>query len=163
MILGLSGLTNKINFKIINRNSIFLLLAGILTFIMLISSISLIPNILESNHDKLIANEQMELTSQWFVNYDPNYKNENIYSDLSPNFSWYLKTNVKQVPIFKDNQTFSNGIKNYTFNQEDSNQFNNFLTTNNADYYFCIREGLNLSSYYSIKELGYVTIYKKKI
>ena len=37
--------------------------------------------------------------------YDPNYKNKNIYSDLWPNFSWYLKTNVKPVPIFKDNYT----------------------------------------------------------
>ena len=163
MILGLSQLSNKLNLKIMNRNSIFSLIAVILTVIMLFSSASLIPNILESNHDKLIANEQMKLTSQWFVNYDPNYKNENIYSDLSPNFSWYLKTNVKQVPIFKDNQTFANSIKNYTFNQEDSNQFNNYLITNNADYYFCVREGLNLTSYYPIKELGYVTIYKKKI
>ena len=163
MILGLSELSNKINLKIINRNSIFSMIAVILTVIMLFSSASLIPNILESNHEKLIANEQMKLTSQWFVNYDPNYKNENLYSDLSPNFSWYLKTNVKQVPIFKDNQTFANNIKNYTFNQEDSNQFNNYLITNNADYYFCVREGLNLTSYYPIKELGYVTIYKKKI
>ncbi len=46
------------------------------------------------------------MASQWFISYDPDYKNQNIYSDLWPNFSWYLKTNVKPVPIFKDNQTF---------------------------------------------------------
>ena len=116
---------------------------------------------METNNDKVVANQQMKLASQWFVNYDPNYKNENIYSDLSPNFSWYLKTNVKSVPVFKDNQTFPNGVKNYTFNQEDSNQFNNYLLNNNADYYFCVREGLNLTDYTPIKQFGIVTIYKR--
>ncbi len=103
----------------------------------------------------------MKLASQWFESYDPDYKNQNIYSDLWPNFSWYLKTNVKPVPVFKDNQTFANGAKNETFNQADSNQFNNYLVTNNADYYLCVREGLNLTSYTPIKQFGIVTIYKK--
>ena len=104
----------------------------------------------------------MENAAQWFVNYDPAYKTQNIYSDLWPNFSWYLKTNVKPVPIFKDNQTFYNGgVINNTFNQEDSNQFNNYLMDNNAEYYFNVRPGLNLKSYTPINKFGNVTIYKK--
>ena len=102
------------------------------------------------------------MASQWFVSYDPNYKNQNIYSDLWPNFSWYLKTNVKPVPIFKNNQTIKDGgVTNNTFNQADSNQYNNYLLTNNADYYLCVRPGLNLTSYNPIKKFGIITIYKK--
>ncbi len=69
----------------------------------------------------------MKIASQWFVSYDPNYKNQNIYSDLWPNFSWYLKTNVKPVPVFKDNQTFPNGVKNATFNQADSDAIQSII------------------------------------
>ena len=51
--------------------------------------------------NNVIFNEQIQSASQWFESYDPNYENQNIYSDLWPNFSWYLKTNVKPVPIFQ--------------------------------------------------------------
>ena len=162
MILGLSEISSRIKLRYKNKNITFPVLAVILTVIMLSSTATQIPQILESNNDKVIANQQMIQSSQWFMSYDPDYKNKNIYSDLWPNFSWYLKTNVKPVPIFKDNQTFTNGVKNSTFNQEDSNAYNNFLVTNNADYYFCLRPGLNLTSYTPIKQFGIVTIYIRK-
>lgn len=162
MILGLSGISSGIKFKFKNINIIFPVFAVLLTVIIFLSTATQIPDILEANNDKVIANNQMEQASQWFINYDPNYKNHVIYSDLWPNFSWYLKTNVKPVPVFKDNQTFPNGVKNATFNQTDSNQYNNYLVTNNADYYFSVRQGLNLTSYMPVKEIGYVIIYKKK-
>ena len=104
----------------------------------------------------------MELASQWFINYDPDYKNENIYSDLSPNFSWYLKTNVKPVPFLRIIKHFQMELKIIHLIKQDSNAFNRYLIKNNADYYFCVREGLNLTSYTPIKQFGYVTIYKKK-
>ena len=161
MILGLSEISNNINIKFKNRDMVFPVLAIILTFIMLFTAASQISAILVSNNDKVTTNEQMKLASQWFESYDPDYKNQNIYSDLWPNFSWYLKTNVKPVPVFKDNQTFANGAKNETFNQADSNQYNNYLVTNNAEYYLCVREGLNLTSYTPIKVVGNVIIYKR--
>ena len=161
MIFGLSEISNSINIKFKNRNILFPVLAIILTCIMLFTAASQISAILVSNNDKVTINENMKLASQWFESYDPDYKNQNIYSDLWPNFSWYLKTNVKPVPVFKDNQTFANGAKNETFNQADSNQFNNYLVTNNADYYLCVREGLNLTSYTPVKVFGNVIIYKR--
>ena len=72
------------------------------------------------------------------------------------------KTNVKKVPIFKDNMTYENGVKNYTFTQSDSIAFNSYLVENNADYYLSIRKGLNLTSYVPIKQFGYLIVYKKK-
>jgi hypothetical protein len=161
LILGLTEITNRIKLRINGRNLSFILISTILLVIMLFSTVSQLNDILEVNNNKVVANNEMKQASQWFVSYDPNYKNQNIYSDLSPNFSWYLKTGVKTVPVFKNNQTYPNGVKNYTFNQADSNAFNNFLVTNNADYYLCVREGLNLSSYTPIKQFGIVTIYKK--
>ncbi len=161
MILGLSEISGRIHVQFKNQNLIFPALAIILTIIMLMSASSQIPAILSSNNDKVILNNEINQSSQWFMNYDPNYKNQNLYSDLGPNYSWYLQTDVKTVPVFKDNQTFANGVKNETFNQADSQQFNNFLITNNADYYICLREGLNLTDYTPIKQMGDVTIYKR--
>ncbi|WP_158304883.1 glycosyltransferase family 39 protein [Methanobacterium lacus] len=161
MILGLSEISNRVPIQFKNRNLIFPILTVILVSIILISTASQIPEILNSNNDKVKLNNEIIQSGQWFMNYDPNYKNQSIYSDLGPNYSWYLQTDVKSVPVFKDNQTFANGVKNETFNQADSEQFNNFLITNNADYYICLREGLNLTSYTVIKQMGEVTIYKK--
>ena len=160
MILVLSKISNTLNFKIRNINIVFPVIAIILTSIILLSTVNEIPNILTSNNNEIIANQQIESASQWFANYDLNYNNQNIYSDLSPNFSWYLKTDVKQVPVFKNNQTFIN-VNTNSFTQQDSNEFNNYLVTNNADYYLSIRQGLNLKSYMPIKQIGSIIIYKR--
>jgi hypothetical protein len=167
MILGLSKVFNAIKFKIRNKNILFPSFAIILIIILLFSTATQISVVLQANNNEAVTNEQVQMASQWFINYDPNYKNQNVYSDLWPNFSWYLKTNIKPVPIFKNNQTFADvgGLKNSTFNQADSNQFNNYLIDNNVEYYFSVRPGLNLTSYKPIKEfnntLGNVVIYKR--
>ena len=163
MILGLSEISKLIKVNIRKRNLIFPFIAIILTSIMLLSTASEIPYILQTNQDNVIFNEQIESASAWFVSYDPNYKNEILYSDLWPNFSWYLKTNVKPVPVFKGNQTFLVGVIDFNFNQTDSNEFNQYLVSNKAQYYFSVRRGLNLTSYTPIKEFGDLIIYKKKI
>lgn len=161
MILGLSEISSRINIKFRDHNIVFPVIVLILIIILLLSTASQISEIKISNNDKVILNKEIIQSSQWFASYDPNYKSQDIYSDLGPNYSWYLQTDVKTVPVFKDNQTFANGVKNETFNRADSEQFNNFLVTNNADYYFSLREGLNLTSYTIIKQMGDVTIYKR--
>ena len=162
MILGLSEISKIIKLKFRNMNVTFPIIAIILTSIILLSTASLIPEIVPANKDIIVQNEQIELASQWFVSYDPNYKNQNIYSDIWPNFSWYLKTNVKMIPTLSAYVANPDGIKNYTINQADMTAFNNYLITNNADYYLSDIPGLNLKSYTSIKDFGNVTIYKKK-
>jgi hypothetical protein len=168
IILGFSKFFTEVKIKIRNINVLFPTFAIILTIILLLSTANEMPNILSNNNNLLVTNEQVEQASQWFMSYDPNYKNQNIYSDLWPSFSWYLKMNVKPVPIFKNNESFADvgAAKNNTFNQADSNQFNNYLVNNNVDYYFCVRPGLNLTSYKPLKEfdnaLGNVIIYERK-
>ncbi len=163
MILALSEISNKIRYLIGERNVVFPILAVGLTFIILLSTASLLPQILQANNGSLTLNEQIDSASQWFGSFDPDYKDQNIYSELSPNFSWYLKTNVKSVPLFYDNQIFPLGTVNaVTLTQADSNAFNKYLVTNNVNYYLSVRQGLNLTSYKPIKQFGGIIIYQRK-
>ena len=162
MILGLSEISKAIKLNFRNMNVTFPIIAIILTSIILLSTASIIPQIVPANKDIVVQNEQIELASQWFMSYDPNYKNQNIYSDTWPNFSWYLRTNVKMVPTFSAYVTNPDGVRNYTINQADVTAFNNYLIANNADYFLSDIPGLNLKSYTLIREFGNVTIYKKK-
>ena len=143
----MSELSNRIKINVKSKNITFPLLAILLTTIILLSTASYLPLVQQTNSNQGVANKETKLASQWLTSYDTNYKNKIIYADSWPNFSWYLKTNVNPTPIFKDNQSFSEGIKNYNFNQQDSNAFNNYLTTNNAYYYLSVHQGLNLTSY----------------
>ena len=117
LILGLSGVSNRLKFKIRNRNITFPVIALILTFILLLSTVSYLPSIQQANNDTKILNQNTILATEWLASYDPDYKNKTIYSDLWPNFGWYLKTDVKMVPVFKDNQSYSGGVKDLTLLQ----------------------------------------------
>ena len=44
-------------------------------------------------------NENIIHASDWFMNYDPDYKNKVIYSDIWPYFGWYLKTSETYARI----------------------------------------------------------------
>jgi 4-amino-4-deoxy-L-arabinose transferase-like glycosyltransferase len=158
MVLGLNTVSNALNFKIRNIKMILPVLTIILTAFILFSTFSQLPIIMQANNGITLADEQVKMASQWVINYDPDYKNKIIYSDLSPNFSWYLNTTVKQLVLPTTNLTISNG-NNVTSNRDVA--INNYLSSNGADYYLCDIQGLNLNSYKSIKQFGNVTIYQR--
>ncbi|MCE7697944.1 MAG: glycosyltransferase family 39 protein, partial [Methanobacterium paludis] len=163
LILGLSGVSNRLKFKIKNRNITFPVIALVLTFILLLSTASYLPIVQQANNDTKITDENIIIASEWLANYDPDYKNKTIYSDLWPYFGWYLRTNVKMVPVFKDNQSYSGGvggIKNQTFNQNDIRALNNYLNSNNLDYYLSVRQDFNLTSYKPVKQFGNLIVYE---
>ena len=162
LILGLSEVSERLKFKIKNRNITFPLIAVVLTLILLLSTVSYLPIVQQANNDTKILNQNIVLATEWLTNYDHDYKNKTIYSDLWPNFSWYLKTYVKMVPVFKDNQSYSGGVRRIKLLiQDDIKAFNNYLKGNNADYYFSIRKDLNLTSYKQIKQFGNVIVYER--
>jgi 4-amino-4-deoxy-L-arabinose transferase-like glycosyltransferase len=161
LIVGLSWVSNNLDYKIKNRNVTSYIFAIIITLMILSFTTSYLPGIPDANYNLKVMNDNVASASEWLVNYDPNYKNKTIYSDIWPYSGWDLKTNVKMMPIFKDNQTFYCGVKNYSFSPEDSIQSNSYLKTNNVDYYFCTLPGLNLTSYKSIKQFGNVIIYTR--
>jgi hypothetical protein len=148
MILGLSEISNLLNFNIKNINVVFPIIAIILTLFILFSIATQLPIIMQGNNGIKLADEQTVMASQWLVGYDPNYQNKNIYSDLSPNFSWYLNTNVKQIPVL---------------NSDNDTTINNYLVSNGVEYYLYDGLGLNLSSYKLIKQFGNVTIYQNNV
>ncbi|MCE7697945.1 MAG: hypothetical protein K8E24_003615, partial [Methanobacterium paludis] len=138
LLLGLNAVSERLKFKIKNRNITFPLIAVLLTLILLLSTASYLPTVQQANNDTKITDENIIIASEWLASYDPDYKNKTIYSDLWPYFGWYLKTNVKMVPVFKDNQSYSGGVggvRNQTFNQNDIKALSNYLKSNNPLYY----------------------------
>ncbi len=162
LILGLQEVSNGLKFKIKNKNVTFPLIAVILTAAILLSTASYLPTIKQANEKNKITSENIESASQWLINYDPDYKNKTIYSDMWPNFSWYLQTNVKMVPVFMNGQSYSGGVKEFNLTPKDNIAYNNELDSNKADYYLCLRKGLNLTHYTSAAQFGNVIIYKRK-
>ena len=161
MILGLSEVSSRLKFKIKNKNVTFPVIAIILTAVILLSTVSYLPVIKQANKDNTMTNENIVLASQWLADHDHNYKNDVIYSDLWPNFSWYLQTNVKMMPVFMNGKSYSGGVKDFNLTPQDNIAYNKQLDDSNADYYLCIRQGLNLTYYKPVKQFGDVIIYKK--
>jgi hypothetical protein len=151
MILGLSIVSNALNFKIKNINVVLIVITVILTAFILFSTAGELPSIMHANNDVTVAYKHTEMASQWLTFYDSDYKNKNIYSDLPPNFSWYLNTKVKQAPLLNGTNT----------NPKNGIILNNYLVANNAEYYLSDSPGLHMSSYMLIKQFGNVTVYKR--
>ncbi|MEN4029454.1 MAG: glycosyltransferase family 39 protein [Methanobacterium sp.] len=163
LILGLSGISNRLKFKIKNFNVIPSILAISLIILILLSTTSYLPSIIQASQKYKVTNEIIISASEWFINYDPDYKNKTICSDIWPYFGWYLKTNVRPMPEFKGDQKFYGGITDYNLTSQDNIAYNKELEINNADYYFCNRPELNLTSYKPIKQFGKLIIYKRSV
>ncbi|MTK65003.1 MAG: glycosyltransferase family 39 protein [Methanobacterium sp.] len=161
MILGLSEISKRIKLEYNGRNITFTLLAVIISILAISSAVSQMPLIMQGNQDNVLFNQEISSASTWISVNDPGYKDQEIYSDLWPNFSWELKTDVKPVPVFKGNNSFFIGVINFSFDQADSDKFNSYLVNNNADYYLSVRQGLNLTSYTPVKNFGDLIIYKR--
>ena len=144
---GLSEISNRIPLKIRKNNITFPLIAVFLTLLIFFSTASVLPDIRQSNDIYKVNNEIMNSANEWFINYEPDYKNKIIYSDMVHYSGWYLKTNVSS--IYLKNQKHQELI------------YNRELENNNVDYYFSIQKGLNLTSYKPIKQFGNLIIYEK--
>lgn len=161
LILGLSEISKRLSCNFRDKNITFPVLSITLICIMLLSTASYLPGLIEANHETKVTNDVVSSASSWFISYDPSYKNKVIYSDLWPYFGWYLKTDVKPIPIFKDNQKFYDNVKDPNFTAEDNAAFNNELQNINADYYLCSWQEVNLTSYTLIKRVGTLAIYER--
>jgi hypothetical protein len=106
--------------------------------------------------------ENVVISSNWIKDYDSEYKNKTIYADFYwPYYSWYLKMNVKGMPILKYGKSYYYELENYHPNNNDNIAYNDELNKNNVDYYFCIRKELNLTEYKPIKQFGIIKLYKR--
>lgn len=160
LILGLNNISNtfKLNFK--DKNILFPIISVFLIVGLLISTTS---SLIDSKKDSVKESTVKDVisSSKWFKNYDPDYKTKVIYSDYYPYSTWYLRTDIKKMPILKDNNEIYAPLKNLSLDNDDFKQYENKLLTNNADYYFCVNTKLNLTSYKIIYNSGNVYIYQK--
>lgn len=160
LLLGLRIVFNKLTVKFKKGNLVFPAFALILTVLILLSTASILPSIQEGYQGFKTTNEKVALASEWFANYEPEYRNKVIYSNLWPYLAWHLKTDVNIMFTIKDNQGYLGGVKNNTFTQQDILAYNKYLVDNNADYYFS-SNNLNLTSYKPIKQFGSLIIYER--
>jgi 4-amino-4-deoxy-L-arabinose transferase-like glycosyltransferase len=160
LILGFSEISTKLKFKIKIKN-LTSILSLILIAIMLVSTISYVPGIINNNEPTKEKVEMSVLASNWLKNYDPNYKNKVIYADYWSYFSWYLKMDVKPMLVYKDGEAYTYQLKDYKVDKLSNIAYNNELNQNNAYYYFSNRECLNLAYYKPIKQFGFITLYQR--
>ena len=90
----------------------------------------------------------VQSASDWLEDYDPNYQNENIYSNYDPAFTWTLKKEV----IFALLGSYNN-----------STMFSQYLTNNSAEYYLDVytEPKMDIPGYHIIKNVNTIAIYQK--
>lgn len=161
MMRGFSWTISQFGFKIKNHNITQIIFALFITLLVIFSSFSSFSGIQEANNELKTLNEDSIAISDWFMQYDPDYKSKVVYSDFWPYSGWYLKMNVSKMPIFRDGDILYCGAKNYNFTEQDITAYNNELESHNADYYFSMRKGLNFTSYHPIKQIGLLILYQR--
>ncbi|MCE7699570.1 MAG: hypothetical protein K8E24_012435 [Methanobacterium paludis] len=158
LVEGLDFVSNKLQFKIKNKNITFSFLSVILLIMISFSTVSYLNEMPRTDN----AVQETITASNWLQNYDPDYKSKVIYADTFwPYYSWYLRMDVNPMPIFEDGKIYDYELKSYSLDAQDNAAFNQKLDENNVYYYFSIRRGLNLTGYKPIKEFKYTTLYEK--
>ena len=130
---------------------------------MLTTTFSYIQEIPKENSDSITLRGDVISASQWLKEYDPSYKDKIICADFWQYFGWYLQTDIKKMPIFRNNQIIYSESKDHNFTYEDNIAFNNELETNNAYYYLCSHPQLNITNYKLIRRFGVIGVYEKLV
>lgn len=160
LILGLNELSNKFKFKIKDHNKSFQIISIIIVAVLLFSTTNTLSGLYEASDKESVVTDIYH-ASKWFKNYDPSYKDKIIYSDYYPYSTWYLRTDIKKMPILKDNKEILARLKEINLSNEDFKAYDKKLSNNNAEYYFCVNAKLNLTLYKLINKFGDVYIYQK--
>ncbi|EKQ52696.1 MAG: hypothetical protein B655_1652 [Methanobacterium sp. Maddingley MBC34] len=158
---GLSFSTETFQLKFKKKNLTLYIFSLILVLLMISSTFSQLSAIETVNTNNKVFTENVSDACSWLMNYDHDYKSKVIYADLWSCFAWYLQTDVGKMPIFRNNQTLYQGVKDYNFTAEDKMAFDNELNKTNPDYYFCIYKDMSFTNYEAIQRFGSVTIYKR--
>ena len=146
MVLGLSNtgnliarLTNKLNHKKIISGALILILA-----------VTLFASALQPYEDKVPYKVYgfLEEGAKMMKTYDPQYKEQVIFSDQWPALSWYLKMDVR---------------RGYPQDFKTSDEFSQMLKNSNATYFISTngRGSLNMEGYSKVANDKIVYIYKR--
>lgn len=161
LMRGFTLTTSQFGIKIKNRNITHYLFSGFLILIIIFSTYNYLPSISETNKNLTELNDGNNNVSVWLMNYDLNYKNKVIYSDIWPYSGWSLKRNVSKMPQFHNNQAIYTGARDYNLTTQDILDYNQELDSNKADYYISITPGLTFVNYRPIQQSGRVIVYQR--
>lgn len=161
LMRGFTLTTSHLGIKIKNRNVTHYLFSGFLIFLIIVSTYNYLPSINETNNYLTELNEGNINVSSWLMNYDPEYKNKVIYSDIWPYSGWSLQRNVSKMPQFRDNQAIYTSANDYNLTNQDIMDYNHELDFNLADYYISITPGLTFVNYRPIQQSGRVILYQR--
>lgn len=159
--MGFFLVVERFNWKYKNVNLVKIVLSSFLIIMILFSTTSYLLNLYDGRTGDRTTNDYALAASNWFKEYEPDYKNKIIYADYWPYFNWHLKTELTPMPVVKDGKLYYYRLKNYKVDTNSNMQYSKILDENNADYYFSDKTGLNLTSYKLIKQFGIITIYQR--
>lgn len=140
IILGLSSLLEKFNFKNEHLKTALYLMVGLL--FLSYSTVTYIGHVHQEGYGFY-----MQSACNWLKEYDPNYQDKVIYSNYDPAATWCLKKEVKfGVPrLYADLEAFSN-----------------YLIEGGADYYIdAYSTNPDIPGYHIIHNLETITIYER--
>lgn len=161
LIRGFNFVIKRFKFEYKNLNLTKLLLSITLIIMLIPSTTAYLYYMPEDKISITVDNEDIYSASSWLMEHDSSYKNKIIYSDYWPFISWYLKTNVKAMPAFRNDKIYYYRLKDYNVDFITNALYNKELNDNNVDYYLSNIMGLNLTSYKPIKQFGRIVIYKR--
>ena len=145
LILAFNEIWNLWTLKSNYQNLIYWTLIALLVVMTISSAVISIHEIPDNESQIKYISNNIQIVSQWLKDNEPQYTDKIIYSEQWPEFSWYLRTHVRQIPSFNTTESYEN-----------------MLNTDKADYYISFKEELNLTNYQPIKKFGIITIYKRK-
>jgi hypothetical protein len=162
ILLGIKVSFNQFSIKIRNIKISSIISLFFIIFILFSITISLD----QLSYYKEPGAEDVIAASNWLKNYDSQYQEKTIYSNYFwPHFSWYLKMNVKELPLFhggKSIQFYSiTKYYNSTITEQDNFLYCTFIESHQPDYIFSIHPNLKCKGYIKIKSMGTINIYKK--
>jgi hypothetical protein len=82
----------------------------LLVVMSLLSAVTSIQEIPANESQMKCISNNIQTASQWLKDNDPQYHDKIIYSERWPQFSWYLRTNVRQMPSFSTRKLYENQL-----------------------------------------------------
>jgi 4-amino-4-deoxy-L-arabinose transferase-like glycosyltransferase len=145
LILTFNYIGNLWTLKEDYQNLIYRMLIIVLVVMIISSAVLPIHEIPDNESQMKYISNNVQAASQWLKDDDHQYNSKMICSERWPQLSWYLRTNVRQMPSY-----------NTTGSCETQ------LNRDKIDYYFSFEEMSNLTKYKQIKHFGVITIYKRR-
>ncbi|WP_209625404.1 glycosyltransferase family 39 protein [Methanobacterium petrolearium] len=145
LILAFNYIGNLWTLKEDYQKLIYRMLIIVLVVMIISSAVFSIHEIPDNESQMRCISNDVQAASQWLKDDDHQYNSKMICSERCPQLSWYLRTNVLQMPLC-----------------DTTGSCETQLNRDKIDYYFSFEEMSNFTEYQQIKHFGVITIYKRR-